>query len=302
MSTANWTATLAAAPRDSLGCAMSTLSRDEALCAPNMVFRRKAADGFHEAHAETPPEDRGLLIGISMVDGHRRRIREAGRRAAHAFDRGDIYIRDFDSGYVAEFEGCFDFVLIELDADFLVDADRAADVGGAVDLARLQARADPTLRALAEALLPALERPGEADALFVEQMSVAIGAHLIARHRGRQLGAPAAPRPLGRAAIRRAQEMLMAEGDRRVTIAEVAEALNLPRNRFFEAFRETTGATPYQWLLNQRIDHARRLLRTTDLPLSEVALHCGFADQSHFTRIFSRVEGMPPGRWRARAR
>ncbi|MGJ7519755.1 helix-turn-helix domain-containing protein [Variovorax sp. LT1P1] len=43
---------------------------------------------------------------------------------------------------------------------------------------------------------------------------------------------------------------------------------------------------------------ARELLRASDLPLAEVATACGFADQSHFTRVFSRAEGAPPGHWR----
>lgn len=56
--------------------------------------------------------------------------------------------------------------------------------------------------------------------------------------------------------------------------------------------------TPYQWLVSQRIDRARTLLRTSNAPLAEVAIACGFADQSHFTRVFASIVGATPGNWR----
>lgn len=74
----------------------------------------------------------------------------------------------------------------------------------------------------------------------------------------------------------------MSEKLERNSIGVVAEMLGLSRSSFFIAFRNATGCAPYQWLLARRIEQARQLLRTTDLPLAEIALECGFADQSHF--------------------
>ncbi|MGK9286391.1 helix-turn-helix transcriptional regulator [Sinorhizobium meliloti] len=59
--------------------------------------------------------------------------------------------------------------------------------------------------------------------------------------------------------------------------------------------------TPYQWLLRERINRARTLLLETDASLSEVAISCGFSDQSHFTRVFTNVVGTTPGLWRRTA-
>ncbi len=289
-------------PRDSLGCFSSDLSRDQVLCTETMVFRRKSALGLHESHVETPAADRGLLIGISLVNGHRRRVVERGRSRDVFFRSGDIYIRDFDSDFSADFSGYFDFCLIELTPEFRQAADRIVDQPGSGDLGRVMALDDPLLHHLVQALLPALANPNATHPLFMEQMSTVIGAHLLRRHGVRpeeEAGKVVALAPM---AIRRAQEMLVEGEEGRATIAGIASELGLSRNHFFTAFREATGVTPYQWLLNQRIDHARRLLRTTELALAEIALHCGFADQSHFTRVFGRIEGVSPGRWRERAR
>jgi AraC-like DNA-binding protein len=55
---------------------------------------------------------------------------------------------------------------------------------------------------------------------------------------------------------------------------------------------------PHQWLLRQRIEKAKDLLAQGTQPLSTMASACGFADQSHFTRVFTRVVGLTPAEWR----
>lgn len=293
----------AGAIKDSLGCSLTELSKDQALDAGHMVFRRKAASGRHRAQVATPAQDRGVLIGISLADGHRRSLREG--RAAHdcLFDHGDIYLRDFEENYKAEMDGSFDFFLIELMPEFWRDAEKVAGVSPDVGLARQLTKRDMTLYHLANAVLPLLEDPELLDPILVEQMATTIGAHLLKRHGDRRSEATGFDRGLGSVMVRKAKEMLVSTDEEDGTsIATIAEALNMSRSHFFRAFRESTGISPYQWLLKQRIDNAQRLLRTTNLPLSEIALHCGFSDQSHFTRIFSRDVGVTPKVWRQRVR
>jgi AraC family transcriptional regulator len=67
---------------------------------------------------------------------------------------------------------------------------------------------------------------------------------------------------------------------------------------FARAFAINVGRPPHQWLLDQRVNLARQLLGHSELSISEIAVRCGFADQSHFTRVFSAKVGLTPGRWR----
>jgi transcriptional regulator GlxA family with amidase domain len=55
---------------------------------------------------------------------------------------------------------------------------------------------------------------------------------------------------------------------------------------------------PHQWLLRQRVNTAKQLMGVRDLPLSEIAISAGFANQSHFTRVFSQIVGASPAAWR----
>ena len=64
---------------------------------------------------------------------------------------------------------------------------------------------------------------------------------------------------------------------------------------FRRLFQEATGLAPHQYLLNLRLNHAKRLLGT--LPVAEVAARVGFADPLYFSRLFKRKVGVAPTRW-----
>jgi AraC family transcriptional regulator len=99
---------------------------------------------------------------------------------------------------------------------------------------------------------------------------------------------------------RRATEILAANLEGNVPLRTLAQEPGLSVRHFSRAFRRSTGMAPHQWLLHKRVEFAMALLRNRRLPLSEVALAAGFANQSHFTRVFSCVVGVTPGIWRRR--
>jgi AraC family transcriptional regulator len=85
----------------------------------------------------------------------------------------------------------------------------------------------------------------------------------------------------------------------RIALDDLATVAGLGRCRFVRRFRRSTGTSPHDFVLDRRVARAQVLARRTGLPLSEIALRCGFADQSHLTRVFRARVGMPPGRFRA---
>jgi AraC-like DNA-binding protein len=82
------------------------------------------------------------------------------------------------------------------------------------------------------------------------------------------------------------------------SISQVADECGLSASYFVRAFKQTTGVPPHRWLTKQRVERAKELLQDLGQELSDIAQLCGFVDQSHFTRVFSRSEGYSPGRWR----
>jgi len=273
--------------RDTLGCALKSLKHNHSARAGDLTILRKTASGTIRSDIATPAQERGMIVGLSLLPGHRRRIREGARRHDRIFDRHSIYIRDFDVDYAARTEGAFDFLLIELPLETRLR------------LRPTNAASDPLLGRMAEGLLGWLADPDRFDPMAAEELGARLSLHLAAAH-----AMVRRPRPrtrLSPAQVRRAKEMMMSVEFGHLHLDEVARALDMSRNSFFRAFRETAGTLPYQWLLSERLEQGRLLLRLTDLPLVDIALSCGFADQSHFTRMFKRAQGISPGRWRKSA-
>lgn len=82
------------------------------------------------------------------------------------------------------------------------------------------------------------------------------------------------------------------------SLDDVARSLNMSRGYFCRAFRTSTGTSPHQWRLRARVERAMELLNEGTASIADVAIACGFADQSHLTRVFVRIVGIGPGAWR----
>jgi len=108
-------------------------------------------------------------------------------------------------------------------------------------------------------------------------------------------------RRAGRARLFDALALMEERCGERVTRDEAARAARLSPSRFSVLLRQETGATFNDLLNGMRVDRARRLLRRSSKPLSIIALECGFADQSYFTKVFRRHAGMTPRRYRREA-
>lgn len=97
---------------------------------------------------------------------------------------------------------------------------------------------------------------------------------------------------------RLARDMIEASLDSEVSMEALSEACGVSRAHFARAFRRTMGLPPHQWLLSRRVERAKELLRRDDFSISLVADICGFADQSHLSRVFRKFAGVSPSAWR----
>jgi AraC-like DNA-binding protein len=157
---------------------------------------------------------------------------------------------------------------------------------------------DEITRQLSASLRAGLHRPHEVNQLFVDHLLLAIGAHVVQAYGGLDLAGVPTRGGLAAWQVRRACERLEADLGGRATLQQIAAELGLSASHFSRAFRITTGLPPHQWLLHQRVAKAKQLLSDRRVPLSEVAIAAGFANQSHLTRVFSSIAGVSPGAWR----
>lgn len=83
-----------------------------------------------------------------------------------------------------------------------------------------------------------------------------------------------------------------------IPLRQLASVAHLSVGHFCRAFRGSFGERPRTYLMRRRVAYAKKLMLSTDLPLSQIALACGMADQPHFSNVFRRMTGETPSRWR----
>lgn len=90
--------------------------------------------------------------------------------------------------------------------------------------------------------------------------------------------------------------------DAPIAVEELAAFTRLSTSYFFRAFKGSFGVPPHAYVIQRRMVRAQMLLSGTDEPLGQIAIACGLADQAHFSRLFRRAVGVPPGVWRRELR
>jgi AraC family transcriptional regulator len=157
---------------------------------------------------------------------------------------------------------------------------------------------DPVVSHLRPCLQTARARPSESCSNCLDHLETVLQVYLRQTHNIIPLSLPITRSGLAPWQLRRAKEMMCSRLQQGVPLAELARAVNVSSGHFVRAFKQSTGQPPHRWLVEQRIEKAKQLLVNTSLSLAEIALACGFSDQSHFGRVFSRATDTSPGAWR----
>nr|WP_246712521.1 AraC family transcriptional regulator [Rhizobium cellulosilyticum] len=285
---------------DAFGCKLDKLTVNQELPSHHMSILRKGSDGGDLGRVEMKGKDRGMLVGLSLSNGHSRRTANENYANSHRFDSGSVYIRDQSEDYGAEISGAFDFILFDVPYSTIAQFARDAGLPSVRTLTPVAVTKDPILANLASAVIPSLKNPAAANPFFLEQITAAVATHLVQSYGGQPVASSSGQRKLSHSHEQLAKEMLMANLDGKLTISDVAVACDMSRGHFIRMFRETTGSTPHRWLVEARVKRASDMLRNSNASLAEIAELCGFSDQSHFTRVFLANFGVPPGVWRRR--
>jgi AraC family transcriptional regulator len=250
--------------------------------------------------ASAPVRD-AIVLELQLRDALAPELWEGGaERRLEPFVSGHSNVYDLRGGLAGRIREPFEqlrFFLPLSSMSAVLEARGAATVSELVNYRPGVRRDDPTVRQLGQVLLPAFEHPEDVSDLFVEHLLLAVRSHVATNYFG--VSTPEKPVRGGLAArqLRRAQELLKADLGGQLSLSTLAAECGLSQTHFARAFRKSTGVAPHRWLQDQRVAKAKALLASA-AALSDVALACGFNDQSHFSRVFGRVAGMSPGAWR----
>ncbi len=158
---------------------------------------------------------------------------------------------------------------------------------------------DPTLQAITDAITGEAMQPGLGGPLYVEALATQLAVHLLRNYSRITVRQQSAAGRLSAQQMRRVVELIEARLHESLTLEDLADAAGLGAYTFHRRFRETRGCAPHAFVIDQRVERARRLLATGDLAVKEVAASCGFSDQAHMTRVLRQRLGQTPAKLRA---
>jgi AraC family transcriptional regulator len=134
--------------------------------------------------------------------------------------------------------------------------------------------------------------------LFLDSVEQAMAVALVKDHAVRHRPVQIYRSGLGSARLRRIKELVHAKMEDDLSLDEMAQSVGLSTAHFARMFRKSTGQTPHQFVLRQRLERAKAMLRAPDARVLDVAVACGFKTQQHFAQVFRDVWGVSPTEYR----
>ena len=188
-------------------------------------------------------------------------------------------------------------VALVTDAMLQEAAEAASLRAGSVHLEEKRIFRDLPLERLVLALRDAGVQRGPAGSLVGEMLSSAIAFHLIGNH----VSGPSAVMHKGgipKHQLRRVLDYIEGHLEEDLSLSLLAKEAGMSLFHFSRAFRQSSGQSPYQYVLHRRIERAKVLLRGGELTVGEVGLRTGFVQQNHFARLFQKKTGVTPTAFR----
>jgi AraC-like DNA-binding protein len=259
------------------------------------------SDNPGEFASDPLPRAEGYNLGLQLRDYEMHRLWEEGKASKVCDLRaGETVVYDLRKEFSVLLDRPFHSLHFYIPRKAFDAISEDAGASKVTELSYVPGRGVPdvVLSNLGGSMLAAIERPEQANTLFVDHVTLAVAVHVAQTYGGMAPIAKPAQGGLAPWQERRALELLGSNLDGRITLKEIAQQCGLSVSHFSRAFRLSTGMPPHSWLINRRIEVAKSLLRNKRLSLADVALSSGFADQSHFTRVFTRAAGLSPGAWR----
>lgn len=181
------------------------------------------------------------------------------------------------------------------DAALLASSDGAY---GEVELRYTRKFADARLSAMVAAVRAEMVAGFPSGRLFLDSVEQAMAVALVNGHAARHRPVQISRGGLGPARLRSIRELVHAKIEDELSLDEMAQSVGLSTAHFARMFRKSTGETPHQFVLRQRLERAKAMLSAADARVLDVAVACGFKTQQHFAQVFRYFCGISPTEYR----
>ena len=211
---------------------------------------------------------------------------------------GQVSITPNGFDFSAQWPDELEYMAIFLAPEFIRRAAADFPVAQRAEIVLACGQRDELLRSIGLALVAEVDNGMPAGRLYAESLVNTLAVHLLRHYSTDSLVPDLQFGGLPAHKHRRVLEFIEANLERDLSLTEIADAVELSQYHFARAFKQTTGQTPIQFLMQRRVETAKQLLASSELPLAEIGLRTGFKNQSHFTTLFRRLTMVTPRAYR----
>jgi AraC family transcriptional regulator len=252
--------------------------------------------------AETPEfQPLQHVVEINLSPNAKGECRADGRLHTPTMAYGAAMIAPAFVNYQLANSSAIESISIFLDPAFVAHTVYEAIDPDRVELTLCLGTFDPLIYGIGLSLKAELEAGSNASSFYVESLANTLATHLLKKYTARPIPLMAGDAQLSTRTFGQVMEYVNTYLDRPITLNDLAQIAGMSRFYFCRLFKQTTGISPHQYIIQQRVERAQQLLLTTPLGISEIAFACGFANQSHLTRYFKRITKVTPTVFRTRS-
>ncbi|MFN6565533.1 MAG: helix-turn-helix domain-containing protein [Nostoc sp. ChiSLP01] len=225
---------------------------------------------------------------------------QGGKTYTGLYDKGDISITPAKTPFFARWDLEDHYLQIRIASGFIESVARETiDTNPErLELVREFRTRDRHIESIAMMLLSELKQENLGEKLYIESLANVLAVHLLRQYSAIKPRLAVYNGGLPERQLLQVLQYIDAHLDRDIKLADLAQLLNMSQFHFSHLFKQAIGIAPYQYLLQQRIERAKQLLKKSDRSIIEIALVCGFNSHSHLSKQFRQITGMTPKAYR----
>ncbi|BAU11971.1 transcriptional regulator, AraC family [Leptolyngbya sp. NIES-3755] len=215
-----------------------------------------------------------------------------------AIQTGDIFIVPAHAKHFVSHSYETEELIITLAPDLFAQSAYEFAERDRLELLPTFTQADPLIYGIGQSLKLALDAPKPGDQLYIDSLVSALSVHLLRNYCDRAQKLPSYKEGLPRYKLNQVLEYVQTHLAQDIPLTDLAATIGMSQYYFLRSFKQSLGITPHRYVQQQRLERAKGLLKQREMTIADIALDCGFANQTHFTKSFRQTTGMTPKAYR----
>lgn len=216
------------------------------------------------------------------------------KRQQETLAYGDCAIVPANVPHQSDWNREIEFTLLILEPTYLAQIAHETVDGDHVELTPQFSKQDRVISEIGASLKTTLETYGTGAKFYAESATTFLAAHLLRHYCTHPQSLPGYIGGLPKYKLREAIAYIQEHLGEEISLEAIATHLNMSQYYFCHLFKQSMGVSPYQYVLQQRINKAKQLLKQRQFAIADIALECGFANQTHLTKHFRKLTGVTP--------